>query len=133
MIALDTNVLVRLLTNDNPAQAKAAQLALDDALRNGQQVWVSLLVLCELVWVLQGLYGYSKPQILLAFNALLGFAGLEVQQHTLVRAAVDVYQLANADFADVLLGLSSLQKGADTVLTFDKKTAKLSSHRLLGK
>jgi predicted nucleic-acid-binding protein len=133
MIALDTNVLVRLLTNDEPAQVEAARLALDKAVSKAQRIWVSTIVLCELVWVLQGLYGYNKPHIVTALNTLLGFSGLEMQQHTLVRNAIDTYQTANADFADVLLGLISLQEGADYMLTFDKKAAKLSSHRLLGK
>jgi predicted nucleic-acid-binding protein len=131
MISLDTNVLVRLLTNDDPRQARMARKALDVALAEGQTVWVSVVVLCELVWVLQGLYKYEKKQIVSALDALLKFSGIEVQSPHLVKKTLDVLTGNVADFADILLGLLSLDAGATYVLTFDKKASKLVTHELL--
>jgi predicted nucleic-acid-binding protein len=131
MISLDTNVLVRLLTNDDPRQARMARKALDVALAEGQTVWVSVVVLCELVWVLQGLYKYEKKQIFSALDALLKFSGIEVQSPHLVKKTLDVLTGNVADFADILLGLLSLDAGATYVLTFDKKASKLVTHELL--
>jgi predicted nucleic-acid-binding protein len=131
MISLDTNVLVRLLTNDDPRQARMARKALDVALAEGQTVWVSVVVLCELVWVLQGLYKYDKKQIITALDALLKFSGIEVQSPHLVKKTRDVLTGNAADFADILLGLLSLDAGARYVLTFDKKASKLVTHELL--
>lgn len=131
MISLDTNVLVRLLTNDDPKQVRLARKALDLALAEGKTVWVSLVVLCELAWVLQGLYKYDKKQIITALDALLKFSGIEVQSPHLVKKTLDVLTGSAADFADVLLGLLSVDAGAAYVLTFDKKASKLVTHELL--
>lgn len=131
MISLDTNVLVRLLTNDDPKQVRQARRALDAALAEGRTVWVSALVLCELVWVLQGLYKYDKKQIIIALDALLTFSGIEVQSPHLVKKSLDVLTGNAADFADILLGLLSADAGADYVLTFDKKASQLATHQLL--
>ena len=131
MISLDTNILVRLLTNDEPIQAQKARVALDLALKMKHRIWVSVLVMCELVWVLQRLYGYDKAHVILGLNALLKFPGLEIEQPRAVRQAVDGLQRTSADFADNLLGHLSKEQGADHVLTFDKKAAKLATHKLL--
>ncbi len=131
MISLDTNVLVRLLTNDEPKQVRQARKALDLALAEGKTIWVSVVVLCELVWVLQGLYKYDKKQIITALDALLKFSGIEVQSPHLVKKSVDVLAGNAADFADILIGLLSVDAGAAYVLTFDKKASKLVTHELL--
>ena len=59
MLAVDTNVLVRLITNDEPKQALRAQLALDAELNLGRECMVGHIVVCEVMWILKGLYGYS--------------------------------------------------------------------------
>jgi predicted nucleic-acid-binding protein len=131
MISLDTNILVRLLTNDEPKQAEKARKALDLALRENQRIWVSTIVMCELVWVLRSLYAYDKTQTTLAVNALLAFSGLELQNAALIKKALVLYATHTSDFADILLGLIGEREGADYTLTFDKKAAKLASHKLL--
>ena len=131
MISLDTNGLVRLLTNVEPKQVRLARKALDLALAEGKTVWVSVIVLCELVWVLQGLYKYDKKQVITAIDALLKFSGIEVQSPHLVKKTLDVLTANTVDFADILLGLVSLDAGAAYVLTFDKKASKLATHELL--
>lgn len=131
MISLDTNVLVRLLTNDEPKQVRLARKALDLALAEGKTVWVSVIVLCELVWVLQGLYKYDKKQVITVIDALLKFSGIEVQSPHLVKKTLDVLTANTVDFSDILLGLVSLDAGAAYVLTFDKKASKLATHELL--
>ena len=131
MISLDTNILVRLLTNDDPRQAHKARASLDQALQDQHQIWVSLVVTCELVWVLQRLYGYDKAQLTLALNALLKFSGLEMENPKAVKTALDAMRHTSADFGDILLGYLSAEHGAAHVLTIDKKAAKLSTHKLL--
>ena len=131
MISLDTNLLVRLLTNDEPKQAEKVRNALDQALLAQKRIWVSDLVACELVWVLQRLYGYDKAQIFFALTALLKFQGLEFQSPQAVKKSVGGLQRGNADFADLLIGQLSATEGAEFVLTFDKQAAKLATHKLL--
>ncbi len=131
MISLDTNVLVRLLTNDDPRQAQKAREALDQAVQDQHRIWVSLVVACELVCVLQRLYGYEKAQILVALNALLKFPALEMENPKAIKRVLDELGRSSADFADILLGILSTDIGAAHVLTFDRKAAKLGTHKLL--
>lgn len=131
MISLDTNVLVRLLTNDEPVQAQKARHALDQATQDKHRIWVSVVVACELVWVLQRLYSYDKSQVIVVLSALLKFPGLEMENPQVIKKSVDELQHSSADFADILLGFLSAEEGAAHVLTFDKKAAKLGTHRLL--
>jgi predicted nucleic-acid-binding protein len=127
MISLDANVLVRLLTNDEPKQVRLARKALDLALAEGKTVWVSVIVLCELVWVLQGLYKYDKKQVITAIDALLKFSGIEVQSPRLVKKTLDVLAGNSVDFADILLGLVSLDAGADYLLRAPSTAAPIIS------
>ena len=62
MLTLDTDILVRLVTNDDPVAAQRTQLALDAELALDNKCMVGHIVLCELVWVLQRLYAYSVQQ-----------------------------------------------------------------------
>lgn len=131
MISLDTNLLVRLLTNDEPKQAEKIRAALDRAQAEQKRIWVSVVVACELVWVLQRLYGYDKAQIIFALSTLLKFQGLAFQSPQAIKKSVEDMRLGKADFADILMGHLSAAEGADFVLTFDKQAAKLATHKLL--
>ena len=62
MLAIDTNVLVRILTNDDATQVQRAQAELDRELDAGRNCLAGNIMLCELVWVLERLYGYSRQQ-----------------------------------------------------------------------
>lgn len=131
MIAIDTNVLVRLITDDDPAQAQMAQDALERAARAGQALMVVNIVLCELIWVLMRSYGYTKPQCIDVLDRLLGFSALNFESRKLARNASTAWRASNADFANAMVGLAAADLGAEFVLTFDKKACSLTSHRLL--
>ena len=131
MISLDTNILVRLLANDDPRQAQQARIALDAAVQEQHRIWVSLVVVCELVRVLQRLYGYDRAQVAVALTALLKFTSLELENATAIKKAVEQLPRGTADFSDILHGILSTQQGAAYVLTFDKTAAGLGTHKLL--
>ena len=131
MIALDTNILVRLLTNDDPAQALRAQAALNAELAAGGAVIVSPIVLCEMVWVLTQVYGYSLAQCQLALDALLAFPALSFEDLAAVVQARQHWQRDGGDFADHMIGAAMQAQGCRCVLTFDKKAAKSPTHFLV--
>ena len=96
MLAVDTNVIVRYLTNDHPRQSPRARNLVD-----GQDVWVPTTVLLETEWVLRSVYRYTPTQVAIA---LLKFAGLP---HVTVENAALAAQALNwaeqgMDFADAL-------------------------------
>ena len=131
MIALDTNLLVRLITDDNHAQADQVRLALDAAVADGQTLMASNIALVELVWVLGGGYQYTKAQQMRVIEALLMFRGVtfEVRKH--VVQALKAWRDGEGDFADSLMGASMRAMGSDHVLTLDKKAARSATHKLL--
>jgi len=71
MTGLDTNVLVRYLTQDDPAQARKALRAIEDAASKGEDLFVANIVVCELVWVLETSYGYGRAEIIPVLEKIL--------------------------------------------------------------
>jgi predicted nucleic-acid-binding protein len=113
MIAIDTNVLVRLLVNDDPIQsAKAARLFSSD------DILIAKTVLLEAEWVLRFSYAVPPATIGEAFDRLLAAPSVTVEDATAVRLAVDAHR-AGMDFADALHVASAAS--ATKFLTFDKK------------
>lgn len=113
MRAVDTNVLVRFLTNDDPSQSRRARTLLA-----GHSVWIAKTVLLETEWVLRGLYQIEARRIADALERLLGLAGVHVENPRAVRAALDWFG-EGLDFADAL-HLAS-RGDADTFITFDSR------------
>ena len=131
MLALDTNIQVSLVTNDEPAQAQCVQEALDLELAAGRECMVGQIVLCELVWVLGRLYGYSLAQCQQTVAGLLAFAGLRFKSMPVVLAAFKAWQQQGGDWADHLIGAQMQAQGCDAVLTLDKQASRAATHRLL--
>lgn len=119
-IAADTNVLVRYLTGDDPAQAEAAARALEAA----DTVYVPLVVLCETVWVLKRAYGFSAPTIAETLRRLLESDTIEVDQPA---AAAGLRVLdAGGDFADGVI-LHEAARADCALVTFDRRLAGAST------
>ncbi len=116
MRAIDTNVLVRLIARDDPAQVARAELAVEKG------AWVSHLVLAETVWVLDAVYRRSPKQIALAVEMLLDHALLSVQEVHLVARALDLFRVnPKLGFSDCLILEIAHQNGHLPLLTFDRR------------
>ena len=131
MIALDTNLLVRLLTNDDTRQAAKVEAWLRDNATPRSPAYVDHVVLCELAWVLERSYGYARAQVHAALSALLEHGQLKIESPALAREALLLYADGPADFSDYLLAARSRAAGCTSVLTLDKKAAKSATHSLL--
>jgi predicted nucleic-acid-binding protein len=118
-IAADTNVLVRALTEDHPAQSQAAQREL----REAQQVVLPVASLCELVWVLARAYGIDHAGIARAINGLLAAENVVTDRPT-VAAGLAILE-AGGDFADGVIAYEGRWAGAETLVTFDRHAARL--------
>jgi predicted nucleic-acid-binding protein len=112
MIAVDTNVLVRLLTNDNPKQAAAARLLFE-----AETIWIAKTVLLETAWVLHSLYGFEENEICDAFTRLLGLKNVLAEDEQSVTAALALAS-QGIQFADAL-HLSSRPPGS-AFISFDQ-------------
>lgn len=117
MIALDTNVVVRVVTRDDPQQTDLA-LAL---LASADRLWLSKSVLLETEWVLRHAYGLDRERLQVVFRKLLGYRKIEMEDRGLVLHALDWFG-QGLDFADALHLASSPE--AESFATFDRPLAK---------
>lgn len=125
-LAVDTNVLVRLLVRDDEAQYASARRLADRAAAAGEPVLVMLLVLLETEWVLRSRYRLDKPSIAGAVAALLEAADVEFEHAPTVEEALYVWgQHPEADFADCLMTARAAQLGCSRLVTFDAGAARL--------
>jgi predicted nucleic-acid-binding protein len=123
VIALDTNVLVRIVTEDDPGQLKAAL-----AIFKSDSLWTCKTVLLETEWVLRYSYDLAPEAIRTVFRKLLGYPQLQVEDRQAVLRALKLYE-QGLDFADALHLASS--GDADRFVTFDQPFAK-AARRLEG-
>ncbi len=119
MISLDTNVVVRIVTRDDPEQAKAAR----SLLQRGERLWLSKTVILETEWVLRYCYELSREVILPTFRTLLAYPPLRFEDRGAVLQALEWYA-AGLDFADALHAASG--SATDHFATFDRKLAKIA-------
>lgn len=131
MIALDTNVLVRYLVQDDPAQAKLATKFIEKNCTEDEPCFIGQIVLCELAWVMESNYHQDRQQIAHIIEELLQVSQLEVQQPEVVWRALSDYKNSNADFPDHLLARVNQSAGCDCTITFDKKASKQPTFELL--
>ena len=120
MIGIDTNVLVRFLTQDDRAQAAKVDQLLDAALSDNERVHVDAVVLCELVWVLRAAYEMERTAIADALGRLLEASQISVHERDLVRDAVARYRKGPGDFADYVIALRCRAAGCSATATFDR-------------
>lgn len=113
MRAIDTNVVVRFLTADDPKQSKAARTAIEAG-----DIFISRTVLLESEWVLRSGYGFTADQIVKGLRGLAGLPRVEVEEPLVIARAL-AWTLEGMDFADALHLAKSHECSA--FLTFDRK------------
>ena len=114
--AIDTNIVVRLLTADDPEQAAAAKQIIEAG-----DIFLGVTVLLEAEWVLRAGYGFDATQIASALRGLAGLPGMSVEEPTLLSTALEWLE-GGMDFADALHLARSGHCSA--FVTFDRKFAK---------
>jgi predicted nucleic-acid-binding protein len=124
---LDTNVLVRYLVRDEPTQAARATRELE----REERFLIGSVVLCELVWVLEAGYGFSRAEIGDTLEKILATAQFEIEGKDLALAALDDFRSSRADFSDCLVGRRNRAAGAAETVTFDRSLRGLEGFRLL--
>ena len=127
MRAVDTNVLVRLITQDDPRQFAAAETFVK------QGAWVSHLALAEASWVLESVYDRKPAEIAKAIEILLHHQNLTIQDHDVVAAALDHFQRRpRLGFSDCLLIEVARKAGHLPLGTFDRDLGKVPGAEVLG-
>lgn len=130
MIALDTNVLVRYLVRDHPAQAEAAR-ELVASLTPDSPGLICREVVVELVWVLTRSYGTPREQIGTVLLGLLGSESILIESANDVGRAALGHARGVADFADLMVVAAVHRQGATPLYTFDRRAARVDGVELL--
>ena len=120
---LDTNVVIRFLTNDDPAQRRAA-LKFGAGLGQEHLAFLPLVAILELDWALRTKLGFARADVVRAVQKLLNTRGLTVENHSLVVKVLDLVEKRNADFADAMIACRAIEEGCDSIKTFDIKAAR---------
>jgi predicted nucleic-acid-binding protein len=131
MIALDTNILVRLITQDDPRQAALVERLIQQATEDDEACFVSDVVLCELEWVLEKTYGATRSDLLTALQELVIRDLFTFEDPDALHWAIDLYRQGKAEFSDALIGAKARSRGARTTFTFDRTVAHHEGFSLL--
>jgi predicted nucleic-acid-binding protein len=129
MIGLDTNVLVRYVTQDHPAQSAAAVKVMD-SLSSDSPGFLSLVVIAEVVWVLQFSYHFKREEIAHVVERLLRSKELVLERAEIVSQAVRKFRASRANFADCLIERCAHAAECQYVLTFDKNAGAMGMRLL---
>ena len=120
MRGLDTNVIVRYVTQDDREQFRRADAVFTAAAASGEKLFINAIVMCELVWVLHGAYTEPRGRIVPVIEALLETPEVVVEDADLVRRALVDWQGGRGDFADYFIARRNKRSGCQTTLSFDK-------------
>ncbi len=121
MTGLDTNVLIRYLTQDDPTQARQANAAISESTAQGERCFIGPIVLCELMWVLREAYSRTKADLVNVLDLILATKQFEIGDKDQVREALEAYRAGRADFADYLIGACNRHAGCPETVTFDRR------------
>lgn len=133
MIGLDTNVLVRYLTEDDPRQARVARELMESKLTSENVGFIASVTLAELVWVMVKAYDASRAEVIRLVDRLLAMPTLSLEHRAEVRRALEEFSSSRADFADCLMGKINARHGCEFTATFDRRASALPDFRLLGR
>jgi predicted nucleic-acid-binding protein len=125
MAALDTNILVRYLVEDDEAQLTATKKLIRTALAAGETLFVPITVTLELEWVLRSNFKFSKEQVTTTLSSLLAAAELTLESESAAEIALALYKKGNADFSDCVHIALAHMAGESPLWTFDRAAAKM--------
>ncbi len=131
MIGIDTNVIVRYLVQDDPAQARLATRFVERSLSADNPGFITSITLCEVAWVLAECYGADRKRVREVIEGLLASKQILVERAELTWRALRAWDSSAANFSDALIGQTVAANGGEKTVTFDRAAAKLPGFELL--
>lgn len=133
MIAFDSNVLIRhyLTDPDEPHQSEKARALVKTALSKGNSIYLSQIVLCEAVWVLERCYRLPRKSLTEFLNSVLHDPPFVVESPEEVTQALRQFSQTKADFADCLISANAKAQGVRKIYTFDREAKTVSGMEVL--
>jgi predicted nucleic-acid-binding protein len=131
MPALDTNILVRYVVQDDSAQLAAAKRLITRCVEEGQSLFVPVTVMLELEWVLRSSFEFAKDDVILVVSSLLSAVELSFESERALEVALHLFRESTAEFADCVHVALASQAGEQPLWTFDKRAARVPGATLL--
>jgi len=131
VIGLDTNILIRYLTQDDRAQSAKATEILEHRLTQNNPGFLSVVAMVETVWVLDRAYGLTAQEIATAVEQLLQVEVLAIENEQEVFTAMVALKQGRGSFADALIAELGARAGCTRTLTFDQKAIRLPGFELV--
>jgi len=123
LTGLDTNVLVRYIAQDDPAQSRKATAIIERECSEASPGFLGIVVLVELVWVGESCYDMHRSEVARLVRQLLGTRQLIVEDAEIVWQALRLFENGKADFADCLIERNAAAAGCKRTVTFDRGAA----------
>lgn len=130
MIGIDTNILVRYFTQDNLEQAQVVEQVINSYATSPNSLFINNIVMCELIWVLERGYKYSKEAISAVIKQMLSTEEFAFENQKLLWLALNQYNQNKLDFSDALIGEINKEFGCSKTLTFDQAAIKANNFKL---
>jgi predicted nucleic-acid-binding protein len=130
MIGLDTNILVRYLTQDDPLQSPKANEIIERRLTEETPGFVSIVAMVEMVWVLERAYKLPAHRIVAAVERMLQTDVLVIESEQEVFTAMIALKEGHGSFADSVIAELGARAGCSCTLTFDRQAARLPGFEL---
>jgi predicted nucleic-acid-binding protein len=131
VIGLDTNVLVRYLAQDDPAQSARATELIEQRLSEQDPGFVSVVAMAETVWVLERAYGLAAGEVATAIERILQADALVVEAEQEVFTAMMALRQGRGTFADALIAALGSKAGCARTVTFDRKALRFAGFATL--
>jgi predicted nucleic-acid-binding protein len=127
---VDTNLLVRFLTEDDPEKARSVEALLGKAGKGEIKIFIPSVVIAELVWVLKSFYEMEAAEISELVGAVLNTPGLDTQDKNILRGALKTFERKGIDFVDAWILEFARERNIKTIYTFDKKHFKETDFKI---
>jgi predicted nucleic-acid-binding protein len=120
-VVIDTNLLVRYLTGDDPQKAMAVDNLLNRAIRGELKILIPSIVVAELVWVLESFYEMKAQEIAELVEAIVNTPGVEVTDKGIIVSILKLYRNKHIDLIDAWITEFAKEREIKTIYTFDKR------------
>ena len=123
MIGLDTNIIIRLLVEDDEIQAERARDWLDENCSPESPAYISDLVVVEAAWTLKSSFGLNRREIAKGLGALFRNTLFVFETEEMFLEILALYETSNVDLADIMIAYRARLAGCEKTMTFDRKAA----------
>jgi predicted nucleic-acid-binding protein len=123
---VDSNIIIRFITKDDPKKAEICRRLIEREM-DSENLLLSDMAVAEIIWVLESVYKLKKDEIKEKIEAILNSKGLNFQNKNLLSEAIIIYSTYNIDFIDAYQSVLMQQNDIDTVYSYDKDYDKLKN------